>query len=77
MVLSTSMVLSWYFTNERFPQKLAEAILQLTSNKTLILFIFVIFTSLCGIVLHGLSMMIMLVPIFLPLMVKIGVTVAF
>lgn len=75
MIMSTSMVLSWYFVSEGVPQEVARVMLSLTSSKAIVIFIVLSFLSLAGTVIFGASMIFMFVPIFLPLMEQVGVDV--
>jgi tripartite ATP-independent transporter DctM subunit len=72
MILSMSIALSWYLTREGVPQQIAAVMMSVTTNKSLIILIVVILLTFCGMVLHGGSMIIMLVPILLPLMEQVG-----
>ncbi|MFX0093400.1 MAG: TRAP transporter large permease [Candidatus Hodarchaeota archaeon] len=73
MIMSTSMVLSWYLIREGIPQALAAWMGTLTSSTPLVILILIIFISLCGVILHGASMMLMLVPVLLPLTREFGI----
>ena len=43
MLIATSAVLSWYLANEQIPQKIAQALLNFTDNKYLILLLLNLF----------------------------------
>lgn len=72
-IYGTSMVLTWYLTTEGIPQALAAWMASLTSSTTLVLIILTIFLSLLGTVIHGASLILMLVPILMPLTRKFGI----
>lgn len=73
LIVATSAVLGWYLTNEGIPQQLARAMLGLTSNKYLILFLLNIAFFVAGVFLHSAAAVILIVPIVLPLIKELGV----
>jgi C4-dicarboxylate transporter DctM subunit len=73
LIVATSAVLSWYLTNEGLPQQLAQAMLGLTQNKYLILFLLNIAFFVAGCFLHSAAAIILIVPIVLPLIKHLGI----
>lgn len=73
LIVATSAVLGWYLTNEGVPQQLAQAMLGLTSNKYLILFLLNIAFFIAGCFLHSAAAIILIVPIVLPLIKQLGI----
>ncbi|HXZ44789.1 MAG TPA: TRAP transporter large permease [archaeon] len=73
LIVATSAVLSWYLTNEGLPQQLAQAMLNLTQNKYLILFLLNIAFFVAGCFLHSAAAIILIVPIVLPLIKHLGI----
>jgi tripartite ATP-independent transporter DctM subunit len=73
LIVATSAVLGWYLTNEGVPQQLAQAMLGLTSNKYLILFLLNVAFFIAGCFLHSAAAIILVVPIVLPLIKQLGV----
>jgi tripartite ATP-independent transporter DctM subunit len=73
LIVATSAVLGWYLTNEGVPQQLAQAMLGLTNNKFLILFLLNIAFFVAGVFLHSAAAIILIVPIVLPLIRQLGV----
>jgi tripartite ATP-independent transporter DctM subunit len=73
LIVATSAVLGWYLTNEGVPQQLAQAMLGLTNNKYLILFLLNIAFFIAGCFLHSAAAIILIVPIVLPLIKELGV----
>lgn len=73
LIVATSAVLGWYLTNEGVPQQLAQAMLGLTTNKYLILFLLNIAFFVAGVFLHSAAAVILIVPIVLPLIKELGV----
>jgi tripartite ATP-independent transporter DctM subunit len=73
LIVATSAVLGWYLTNEGIPQQLAQAMLGLTNNKYLVLFLLNIAFFVAGVFLHSAAAVILIVPIVLPLIKQLGV----
>ncbi len=73
LIVATSAVLSWYLTNEGLPQQLAQAMLGLTQNRYLILFLLNIAFFVAGCFLHSAAAIILIVPIVLPLIKHLGI----
>jgi len=73
LIVATSAVLGWYLTNEGIPQQLAQAMLGLTQNKYLVLFLLNIAFFVAGCFLHSAAAIILVVPIVLPLIKQLGV----
>lgn len=73
LIVATSAVLGWYLTNEGVPQQLTQAMLGLTNNKYLILFLLNIAFFVAGVFLHSAAAVILIVPIVLPLIKELGV----
>jgi C4-dicarboxylate transporter, DctM subunit len=73
LIVATSAVLGWYLTNEGVPQQLTQAMLGLTNNKYLILFLLNIAFFVAGCFLHSAAAIILIVPIVLPLIRELGI----
>lgn len=73
VIVATSAVLAWYLTNEGIPQRFAQAIMELTRNKYLILFFLNIFFFIAGMFLHSAAAIILIVPIVMPLVRHLGI----
>ncbi len=73
LIVATSAVLSWYLTNEGLPQQLTQAMLSLTQNRYLILFLLNIAFFVAGCFLHSAAAIILIVPIVLPLIKQLGI----
>ena len=73
LIVATSAVLGWYLTNEGIPQQLAQAMLGLTQNKYMILFLLNIAFFVAGCFLHSAAAIILIVPIVLPLIKQLGI----
>lgn len=65
--------LGWYLTNQRIAQDIAEAILGLSDNYWVVLFVINMFFLLAGAIIHGTPAILMLVPVFLPLADQLGI----
>jgi C4-dicarboxylate transporter DctM subunit len=73
LVIGTASIFSWLLASEQIPQVLAEAILNATQNKWLILLSVNALLLLVGCVMETTASLIIFTPILLPLMTKIGV----
>jgi tripartite ATP-independent transporter DctM subunit len=73
LIVATSAVLGWYLTNEGIPQQLTQAMLGLTQNKYMILFLLNIAFFVAGCFLHSAAAIILIVPIVLPLIKQLGI----
>jgi len=73
LIVAASAVLGWYLTNERVPQQFAQAVLGLTTNRTLVLLLLNIFLLIAGMFLHSAAAILLIVPIVMPLVRQVGV----
>ncbi len=71
--VATTAVLGWLITREQLPVKIANAMLAITTNKYIILMMINIIYLAAGTILDTTPAILLLVPIFLPLVVKVGV----
>lgn len=72
-IVATSTLLGWYLTNQRIPQEIAEAILNISDNRWVVLAAINAFFLIAGTIIHGTPAILMLVPIFLPLADELGI----
>lgn len=72
-ILAMSNVLSWIFTVELLPETLAHFLLSISENKYIVLLLINIGLLLLGCVMETLAAIIITVPIFLPIVVALGV----
>ena len=73
LLVATSAVLGLYLTETELPQRLAQGITTITTNKLAVLMIINVFLLFVGMVLHGAAAIILTVPIFMPLVNQIGI----
>ncbi len=73
LIVAASAVLGWYLTNERVPQQFAQAVLGLTTNRTLVLLLLNVFLLIAGMFLHSAAAILLIVPIVMPLVRQVGV----
>jgi tripartite ATP-independent transporter DctM subunit len=71
-LVATSSVFTWILTYENLPRALANTVFTITDNKFLLLLVINIFLLLVGCVVDLTPAVIMLTPILLPLMQKMG-----
>jgi tripartite ATP-independent transporter DctM subunit len=67
LLVAASALLGIYLTEQQVPQKLAGAILELTSNRLVVLMILNVFFLIIGLFLHSAAAIILVVPVVLPL----------
>jgi tripartite ATP-independent transporter DctM subunit len=73
LLVAASALMGTYLTTARIPQQLAAAMLELTTNKYLILFILNIFFLIIGFFLHSAAAIILVIPIVIPLIHAAGI----
>ena len=73
LLVASSILMGSYLTTARVPQALAGAILDLTTNKYLILLILNVFFLVIGFFLHSSAAIILVVPIIVPLINQAGI----
>jgi C4-dicarboxylate transporter, DctM subunit len=72
-IIAVSTVAGWIYTYEGTSQKIAELILQFTTNKYIVLFLINLFLLILGCLLEPIPAMILTTPIFLPVIKQLGV----
>jgi tripartite ATP-independent transporter DctM subunit len=72
-IVATSSLLGWYLTRQQIPQGIAEGILNVSDNYWVVLILLNLFFLFAGTVIHGTPAILMLVPIFMPLVNELGV----
>lgn len=73
ILLGTASLFSYILTIEMFPEKVADLIMSLTSNKYMILLLVNIILLIVGMFLDVVPALLVLTPVFLPLMESIGI----
>jgi C4-dicarboxylate transporter DctM subunit len=73
LVIGTASIFSWILASEEIPQVVTESILTLTRSKILILLLMNILLLIIGTFMELTASLIILAPVLLPLMSKIGV----
>jgi len=73
LVIGTASIFSWLLASEEIPQKVTQTILGLTGNRFLILLLLNVLLLVIGTFMETTASLIILTPILLPLMVKVGV----
>lgn len=73
LLVATSAVLGLYLTQTELPQRLAAGITTITTDKLAVLMIINVFLLFIGMVLHGAAAIILTVPIFMPLVIQLGI----
>lgn len=73
IIIACSGVFGWVLANWKIPEQVATAILSVSSNKYIILFLIAIIVLIAGIFMETSSAVILLTPVFLPLISALGV----
>jgi tripartite ATP-independent transporter DctM subunit len=72
-IIGFSTAMGWMFAFEQAPQKIAEAMLSLTTNKYVFLFLLILFLMILGCILEGVPAMLITLPLLLPLADQFGI----
>ncbi|GAA4726205.1 TRAP transporter large permease [Brevibacillus fulvus] len=73
LIISTSSILGYLITYDRLPQTVAELMLGTTSNPTILLLLILLFLVVAGMFVESTVLVLLLTPIFLPIIKQIGV----
>ena len=73
LLVASSAVLGLYLTETELPQRLAQGITAITTDKLAVLMLINVFLLFVGMVLHGAAAIILTVPIFMPLVHQLGI----
>lgn len=73
LIISTSSILGYLITYERLPQNAADFLLGITDNATLMLVLILIFLVIAGMLVESTVLVLLLTPIFLPIVTQMGV----
>ena len=73
LLVATSALLATYLTETQVPQKLAQSMIELTTNRYLILALLNFFFLAIGLFLHSVAAIILVVPIVMPLVYAVGI----
>ncbi|HZI84016.1 MAG TPA: TRAP transporter large permease, partial [Casimicrobiaceae bacterium] len=73
LLVATSALLGTYLTEVQAPQKLAQAVSELTQNKWIVLALLNLLFLLLGMFLHSAAAIILVVPVVMPLVRAVGI----
>ena len=73
LLVATSALLGVYLTETQAPQKLAQSVMDLTSNKWFVLALLNVLFLLLGMFLHSAAAIILVVPVVMPLVNSVGI----
>ncbi len=73
LVIGTASIFSWVLASEEIPQKITEVVIGMTQNRVLILLLMNALLLLIGTFMETTASLIILTPVLLPLMMRIGV----
>jgi tripartite ATP-independent transporter DctM subunit len=72
-IIGFSTAMGWMFAFEQAPQKIAEVMLSVTTNKYVFLFMLILFLMILGCILEGVPAMLITLPLLLPLADQFGI----
>ena len=73
LLVASSALLGTYLTEVQAPQKLAQSITELTTNKWVVLALLNVLFLLLGMFLHSAAAIILVVPVVMPLVKSVGI----
>lgn len=73
-IMAFIMVMSRIFTYERLPDAIADAMLNLSTNKVVLLLLINLFMILMGMIMDDISSMLIVAPLLYPLFMKLGIS---
>ena len=73
LLVAASVLMGGFLTRAQVPQELAQSMMELTSNKNVILMILNVFFLIIGFFLHSVAAIILVVPIVVPLIELVGI----
>ncbi|MDP2574780.1 TRAP transporter large permease [Vibrio penaeicida] len=73
LLVATSALLGLFLTEVRLPQEMAQAILDFTESKIVVLMLLNVLFFILGMFLHGAAAIILVVPMVLPLVLQFGI----
>jgi len=72
-IIATSATLGWIMANWQIPSQIATALLSLSDNKYVLLFLITIVVLIAGVFMETASALVLLTPVFLPLVTQLGI----
>lgn len=72
-LISTANLFGWFLVREMIPQRLAEAVVSLTTNPYIVLLLINLFLLVVGTFINTTAAIILVTPILLPILVKVGI----
>jgi C4-dicarboxylate transporter DctM subunit len=73
LVIAVANLLGWVLAYAKIPQQLVDPVLSLTSNPVVFMWLVSIVLMIAGVFMHGTAMLVVLAPLFLPLVERLGV----
>ncbi len=73
LIIAFAGILGYGIVYDRIPQVLSSFIINVTTNPILLLFIILLFLAFCGMFIETTALVLLLTPIFLPIVQKVGI----
>ena len=74
IIVAAANLFGWIITRENVPQMFTELLLSFSTNPTIVMVLIAALVLVLGCVMEGTSMMLILVPILMPTIVKVGIS---
>jgi len=72
-IISAAGIFGWLLLHQRVPEAVIQGLMALSDNRWVILFILNLILLVLGCFMEGISIMLLTIPIFMPLITKIGI----
>ena len=72
-LITTANLFGWFLVREMIPQRIAQAVLVLTENPYIVLFVINIFLLIIGTFINTTAAVILITPILLPILIQVGI----
>jgi C4-dicarboxylate transporter DctM subunit len=73
LVIAVANLLAWVLAYAKIPQKLVDPVLSLTSSPVVFMWLVSLVLIIAGVFMHGTAMLVVLAPLFLPLVERLGI----
>lgn len=73
IIIAVANLLGWVFAYVKIPQLLVGPFLTITTNPTVFLWVISLILIVAGTFLHGTAMLVIIIPLFLPIVAKLGI----
>jgi tripartite ATP-independent transporter DctM subunit len=72
-IISAAGIFGWLLIHQRVPETVIQALMGLSDNRWILLLIINIILLILGCFMEGISIMLLTIPVFMPLVIKVGI----